>query len=132
MDSGDNKTSITVAEVLARLNDYPAFCDPLTDVNQVGTFGDRPLNLACYHGNVEEIQVLIYAGADVNALGEKGATPLHDAARGGHAEVVKLLLSYGAKPNVTDEFGSTPANWAELGGYPDVIDILKSPSRGNR
>jgi ankyrin repeat protein len=132
MYSNKDSSRPTVADILARLNDYPAFCDPLTDVNQVGTFGDRPLNLACYHGNVEEIRVLIEAGADVNALGEKGATPLHDAARGGHVEAVKLLLSYGAKPNVTDEFGSAPVNRAELGGYPDVIDILKLQSRGKQ
>jgi ankyrin repeat protein len=132
MTSSNKSSLLTVADVLKRLNDYPAFCAPLTDVNQVGTFGDRPLNLACYHGNVEEIQLLIDAGADVNALGEKGATPLHSAAGGGHVAVVKLLLSYGAKPNVTDEFGSAPVNWAELGGYPDVIDILKLQSRVNQ
>jgi ankyrin repeat protein len=126
MESSKNSSRPTVADVLARLNDYPAFCDPLTEVNQIGTFGDRPLNLASYHGDVEELKVLTEAGADVNAPGEKGSTPLHDAARGGCVDAIKFLLKCGARPDVTDEFGRTPKDYAELGGYPKAADILGS------
>ena len=125
MTDSAKKSRLTAADVLARLNDYPAFCDPLTDVNQIGTFGDRPLNLASYHGDVEEISVLIEAGADVNAKGEKGATPLHDAARGGRVDAIKLLLKCGASPNVTDEFERTPKEYAELSCNPAAIDIFR-------
>ncbi len=126
MESSKNSSRPTVADVLARLNDYPAFCDPLTEVNQIGTFGDRPLNLASYHGDVEELKVLTEAGADVNAPGEKGSTPLHDAARGGCVDAIKFLLKCGARPDVTDEFGRTPKDYAEFGGYPKAADILGS------
>ena len=47
--------NLTALEVLAKYydEDLPDFCEPLTDVNQVGTFGNRPLHLACYRGNMK-------------------------------------------------------------------------------
>ena len=49
--------NLTALEVLAKYydEDLPDFCEPLTDVNQVGTFGNRPLHLACYRGNMAEV-----------------------------------------------------------------------------
>ena len=47
---------------------------------------------------VEELQVLIVAGADLNTQDWlSGETPLYSAARRGQAEVVRALIEAGAK-----------------------------------
>lgn len=51
-----------------------------------------PLHLACYHGNVKAMELLMNANVSTltpNALGE---TPLHWAMMGGHVEAVECLL----------------------------------------
>jgi ankyrin repeat protein len=124
----NNSHRLTAADVLARYNEelFPDFCDPLTDVNQVGTFGNRPIHMASHHGNMEEIEALVEGGANVNAAGEKGSTPLHEAASKGHVEAVKFLLGHGAYSNVRNEFGRTPLDVAELNGHAEVVKLLRS------
>ena len=126
MSPADDSRKLTAADVLARYNDghWPDFCDPLTDVNQVGTFGNRPLHLASHHGNMEEIEALVEGGADVNVVGDMGSTPLHDAALGGNPEAVRFLLEHGARSNVKDEFGRTALDVACLHGRSDIVALL--------
>jgi ankyrin repeat protein len=126
MDSNQSSHRPTLAEVLARLSDYPDFCDPVADVNQVGTFGNRPLHLISWQGNVDEIRILVESGAEVNVKGDMGSTPLHDAAQAGQLEAVKVLLQYGAKPDTVDEFGKTPCDWADLNGHSEIAKVLES------
>jgi ankyrin repeat protein len=128
----ENSSPLTAADVLARYNDqsFPDFCDPLIDVNQVGTFGNRPLHMASYHGNLEEIEALVKGGAVVNVVGDMGTTPLHEAASQGHTEAVRFLLAHGADSDVKDEFGKTPLDWADLGGHLDVATVLNQSRRG--
>jgi ankyrin repeat protein len=122
----NNSGHLTAAEVLAHYNEelFPDFCDPLTDVNQIGTFGNRPLHMASYHGNIEEIEALVEGGALVNVTGEKGKTPLHEAASQGHMEAVKFLLQHGALADVKDEFGHTPLDLAQRSGYSEIVKLL--------
>src|SRR5689334_8257049 len=90
---------LTAAEVLKRYKDedLPAFCGiALNDVNQVGIFGERPLDIAAVRGNLEEICALLEAGAEVNAAGEHGNTALHEAVSQGNLSAVKLLVDFGA------------------------------------
>lgn len=118
---------LTAQEVLARYNDegLPDFAGmELTDVNQVGSSGGRPIHVASFRGNFLEMQALIDAGADINVAGDMGSTPLHDAALGGHVEAVRLLLRHGADGTKIDEFGRTPLNVAERNGFPEIIDVL--------
>ena len=69
--------------------------------------GQTPLHLACVHGCVMRIKLLIENGADVNATDKAGQTPLHLAAVYGHVVVVDMLLSAGADPRKTDARGRT-------------------------
>ena len=114
-------------DVLRRYNEesLPDFCEPLTDVNQIGTFGNRPIHLASYRGDLGDIQALVEAGADVDACGDLGRTPLHDAVTGGHLDAVRLLLERGASPDVRDELGETPIDLARHGGRMDIFESLK-------
>jgi ankyrin repeat protein len=125
------KTHLTVADVLRRYSDesLPAFADrPLTDVNQIGLFGERPLHVACTRGNMEEIEALVQGGADVNAEGELGNTPLHEAVGQGHREAVKFLLEHGASRTAKNEFGETPLSMATAQARIDIISLLKDGS----
>jgi hypothetical protein len=115
-------------EVLGKYNEenLPEFCEPLTDVNQVGTFGNRPIHLACYRGNIADLVALVEGGADVNAAGDLGSTPLHEAAEKGHIDIVKFLLEKGASPQIKNEFGSTASDAATLNGWDDIARLLQS------
>ena len=122
-----NSRKMTAADVLARYNDeaWPDFCDPLTDVNQVGTFGNRPLHLASYHGDMEAIEALVEGGADVNAIGDMGSTPLHEAIETSKPAAVKFLLEHGARRDIRNEFGRTALDEADLHWNADIIALLK-------
>jgi ankyrin repeat protein len=84
-NSPKDSRQLTAEDVLKRYSQsFPDFVDPLTDVNQAGTFGNRPLHLASHQGDLEAIRALVDGGADVNARGDLGSTPLHDAVEEGH------------------------------------------------
>lgn len=115
-------------EVLDKYNEenLPDFCESLTDVNQVGTFGNRPIHLACYRGNMADLVALVEGGADVNAAGDLGSTPLHEAAEEGHIDVVKFLLEKGAARHIKNEFGNTASDAATLRGWDEIAKLLQS------
>jgi len=123
-----NSPKTTAEEVLRRYNDetLPDFCDPLTDVNQVGTFGNRPIHLACFRGNINDVVALVEGGADVNAAGDMGSTPLHEAVEQAHAKVVKFLLDCGAKRDVLNELGKTPLEIAKEKGLAEIARLIVS------
>jgi hypothetical protein len=114
-------------EILGKYNqeNLPDFCAPLTDVNQVGTFGNRLIHLACYRGNMADVVALVEGGADVNAMGDLGSTPLHEAAEEGHINIVKFLLEKGASPNIKNELGDTPFDVATARGLDDIAKLLQ-------
>jgi ankyrin repeat protein len=123
-----HRERLTAAEVLQRYKDedLPAFSGiVLTDVNQVGLFGERPLDVAAVRGNAEEVSALLEGGADVDAAGEHGYTALHEAVSQGHLPVVELLLEFGARVDVRNEFGETALDIASARDREDLIALLK-------
>jgi ankyrin repeat protein len=121
------RTRLTAADVLRRYQDedLPEFVErQLTDVNQVGNFGNYPIHVAAVRGAIDELEALIAGGADVNVVGELGNTPLHEAVDQNQVEAVRLLLAHGASPNVKNEWGSTPLDIARMHGREDVVALL--------
>jgi ankyrin repeat protein len=116
----------TAEDVLRRLNEesLPDFFDPLTDVNQVGACGTRPIHVVSYRGNTADVAALVEAGADVNVKGDMDSTPLHDAIEEGHLETAKYLLDHGALTDIKNEFGQTPIDIARRKGYSDILELL--------
>ena len=95
---------ISVAEMLIGLG---------SDVNAVGSNGNRPLDLACLKGNAPFVKLLIAHGVNVNAKNKDGVTALHNAALGGNPEVASLLLAAGAEIDPQDtESHATPLYYA--------------------
>jgi ankyrin repeat protein len=54
---------------------------------------NTPLHDASRRGNIDEMKLLIDAGADVNAKDKYEWTPLHCASRYGHTDAIKLLMA---------------------------------------
>lgn len=101
----------------------------LTDVNQVGLSGERPLDIAAVRGNLEEIYALLDGGADINASGELGYTALHEAVSQGHIDVVHVLLEFGARTDMRNEFGDTPADIASMRKRDEILALLMSKAQ---
>ena len=103
--------ALTAAQVLRRYKDedLPAFSGmDLKDVNQVGLFGEHPLDVAACRGSVEEIAALLEAGANVNSHGELGNTPLHEAVSQNHLAAIQFLVEHGASLTARNNDGKTP------------------------
>jgi len=98
----------------------------LSDVNQVGNFGNQPIHVACARSAPEEVMALVSGGADPNAIGEHGNTPLHEAVGQDSLEIVALLLQLGANSSIRNDFSQTPADIASLMGRDKLIEALQS------
>lgn len=123
----DDPQQLTAADVLRKYKEeeLPAFVGvPLENVNQVGNFGEGPLDVAAVRGNLDEIIALVDGGADLNARGELGNTALHEAVSQGHLEAVKFLLNRGASRSVKNDFGETPLDLANLHGRKEIAHLL--------
>jgi ankyrin repeat protein len=57
------------------------------------------LHWATYHDDLEQVKLLLEAGADPKAANRYGVTPLALACTNGNQEIVELLLEAGADPN---------------------------------
>lgn len=112
--------------------DLPDFAGiDLSDVNQVGIFGDAPIHVAAIRGRTDEITALLDGGADVNAAGELGNTPLHEAVMQNRVEAVKLLLERGADPQRRNQFGGSPLDAARSRQNRRLVRLLEggAPTR---
>ncbi len=128
----DEQRRLTASDVLQRFKDedLPAFAEmALTDVNQVGIFGERPLDVAAVRGIEAEVVALLEGGAAVDATGEKGNTALHEAASQGHLSVVKILLAAGAKPTLHNDFGETALELAKSRKHWQIVEVLEAAMR---
>lgn len=116
-----------LAAVIEKYRNHPEFLGiDFEDPNQRGAVDDTILHIAARTGAVEDMKVLIDAGANVNAVGDMGHTPLHQAAMRGQVESVRLLLRSGAGPDIKNEYGQTAVDVAALGGHDEVLKALKA------
>ncbi|XP_049769492.1 TD and POZ domain-containing protein 1-like [Schistocerca cancellata] len=84
----------------------------------------RRLIEAAKVGAVEEVQLLLAAGADLGSRDGDGETALHWAALRGHAAVVRLLLSAASHPDARDQWWRTPLHWAARNGHAEAAAAL--------
>ncbi|WP_080401961.1 ankyrin repeat domain-containing protein [Burkholderia ubonensis] len=113
--------------VFEKYKTHPEFLGiELAEPNQRGAVDDTVLHLVARKGAVDDIEILIDAGADVNIAGDLGNTPLHQAALMGQLESARLLLKRGANRQLKNEFDQTPFDVAELGGHVEIALLLKT------
>ncbi len=113
-------------DIYAEYRGHPDFLGmDITDVNMPGGTGDCVLHIAVRRDTLEEVEVLLSAGADINKAGDLKNTPLHFAAMCGRKDMVDYLLRRGAKRNLKNEFGQTPFDVACIGNHEEVVKILE-------
>jgi len=96
-----------------------------TNVNAVGSDGNRALDIACLKGDAASARILLEHGANPNLRNKAGSTPLHDAALSGNKEVVEMLLARGADVSAQDpESKSTPLHYAASFGRLEAVKTL--------
>ncbi len=95
------------------------------DVNAAQGDGMTALHWAARNGDVDLVQMLVYAGANVQATTRLGGyTPLHMAAKDGRAAVVEALLKAGADPKTPTSSGATALMLAAAAGNTDALTAL--------
>lgn len=123
-------------ECIGRLLERSARIDPVSETDHV------PLNLACEHGSVAIVELLLKHGAQILADAE-GLYPQHLVARSGQTPQLLLLLkNYGADLDQIDKlYGWTPLVHAasegnvpclqallDVGADPNILDEKDLPA----
>lgn len=100
--------------------------DAGADVNISTGGGNRALQEAALHGNVEIVKLLLSKGAEVNSANTWKETALMSGSlSNGSAEVIQLLLEAGADPLAKDVDGVSALDLAEKSGNTAVLNVLK-------
>ena len=86
------------------------------------------LQRAAGRGRVENVRLILEAGAEVEPISEQELTALYRAAELGHVEIVRMLLAQGAKVAVRDRFGRTPVYGAAMKGHVEILRMLLANS----
>ena len=115
-----------LSEILAAYSEYPDWAEIDCELNQPNNCGDYPIHVAATRCKIEEITILLEAGADVNQRGEHGFSPLLNAVEQGWLSGVALLLGKGANPNIASSDGTTPETLAEILKEDEVLLFLKN------
>ena len=76
-----------------------------TDIDRQTASGDTALIIACSHGNIELVKMLLKAGANPNIQNLKGHTSLMIAIEKSNVEIVSLLLTYDSDTLLTNADG---------------------------
>jgi len=96
------------------------------DVNAAQGDGMTALHWAAERGQIEMVEILLYAGGRVDAVTRIGHyTPLHLASKAGNEPVTRRLLEEGANVQAkTFPAGTTPIHLAAASGQTDVLEPL--------
>ena len=86
---------------------------------------DSPVADAAMRGDVDEVRVLLRAGADVNAAQGDGMTALHWAAESGNTGLAEVLIYAGANLESQTRLGGfTPLLVASQAGSAEMVKRL--------
>ena len=89
------------------------------------TRGLTPLFVACRHGHMGIVALLLDYNCDVNSQdAQTGKTTLHWAIQHGSLEAVMELLDCGSDPNIKDRNWQTPFMLALSLGRRDILELL--------
>ena len=102
----------------AQLND-PAYLAALLrhggDPNALGVYGSRTIiHEAILHDRIDNVRLLVEAGADIDAAEGGSITPLHRAVHVNSYDIAYYLLEQGANPMLKDKLGHLPADTIKM------------------
>lgn len=103
------------------------------DVNVVAPNSGRcAIHLACRHGHLEIVKVLLNHGACVNAVSLKGWSPCHVSSLEGNYAMTELLIKHGAALDLSTKNGKTPLDLAKAVYRLEVADLLTREMKWRR
>ena len=116
-----------INELIEKYRQVPDFIGvDLVDIGTKNLYGDQLIHIAAVAGDVNDIELLVCAGADANSKGEDGFTPLHYAAEQGNVDAVKKLIQLGANRKLKNHSNETPRDLADGLGLTDVLNYFDS------
>ena len=84
-----------------------------------GHLGTNGLTIACNHGFIETVKLLLEAGVSASIYNDSN---IYNAAKEGHYEIVKLLLEY---PDVNpNNFSNSAIRIAAQKNYDDIVKLI--------
>ncbi|CAB3979602.1 ankycorbin isoform X1 [Paramuricea clavata] len=88
--------------------------------------GKTMLDVACEHGHVECLGVLLERCADVISVSKAGSSALHTAAKCGHADCIVKMLQHKVRVGSQDPEKMTALHHAASKGHVDCVRILNT------
>ncbi|XP_046983082.1 ankyrin repeat domain-containing protein 6-like [Schistocerca americana] len=104
--------------LICELKNLGDFCRSLSEQE-----GDSRLIQAAQLGALEQLRLLMAAGADVRMRDASRQTALHWAADKGHLQVARCLLEGGAEADARDSGQSTSVHVAALYGHTALVQL---------
>ena len=115
---------------IAVQNNYPEVIKLLIDagadlnITSRKLRGATPLIVAIYTGHIDNMKMLITAGASVTLSDATDVTPLHWAAWMGITNAIQPLIDAGAEVDAEDDVGETPLYKAANEGHNTIVRLL--------
>ena len=102
------------------------------NVNQRNSLGYTPLQIACFKGFRDTVEVLLqYPNINITNGIEKGNTPLHIACKNGHFDIIRFLCDHWATNiNALNNNGDTPLHAACVSS--NALAVLYLCGRGDK
>ena len=106
------------------------------DLQKADIYGNTSLHLAIYRPRtssmfndpstfpIDDIRILLNAGADIRSRDNQGNTPLHIAAAEVRCDIAELLIKEGSGVNARNVQGRTCLHMASCSGAQDIVQML--------
>lgn len=98
----------------------------LEHINHEDHYGATPLYYAVVNNRVDNVNVLLAAGADPNIPLTDNTTPLLVAVSHGRIDIVLSLLEAGADPTIANDKNVTPIKLAIRKGFKEIAQLITS------
>ena len=112
---------------LARMRDLDELLGTVGLDEPINNFGWTQLIYNARTGDLNNVRLLLLAGADTGSRDSEGSVALHFAAGQGHVDVVKELLAAGADPLICCDDGRSALHRAAGNGKVATLQLLLEP-----
>lgn len=118
---GGRLTPVIISTILGSTNIVRRLAENGADLN-LKAARVPALCVACEHGLVDIVHILLQNNAKPNCRDSRGYTPLHIACEKGHLDIVKLLIEYNA--NASLELQDSRLKPYQMTTNQEIIDLI--------